>query len=85
MGDGIRLSDIYFLVFKYIMPKVLPSRNRTTAEAAASSTTSVRTLLAPNTDIGQHFLKNPAVVESIVARAFGYRFRSWPRNWKFND
>eukprot|EP01041_Mallomonas_annulata_P011846 gene11846-24835_t len=31
--------------------------------------TTVRTLLAPNTGIGQHFLKNPAVVESIVTKA----------------
>lgn len=29
----------------------------------------VRTLLAPNTSIGQHFLKNPAVVDAIVAKA----------------
>jgi 18S rRNA (adenine1779-N6/adenine1780-N6)-dimethyltransferase len=29
----------------------------------------VRTLLAPNTSIGQHFLKNPAIVDSIVAKA----------------
>jgi 18S rRNA (adenine1779-N6/adenine1780-N6)-dimethyltransferase len=28
-----------------------------------------RTLLTPNTSIGQHFLKNPAVVDSIVAKA----------------
>lgn len=27
-----------------------------------------RTLLAPDTSIGQHFLKNPAVVDSIVAK-----------------
>jgi 18S rRNA (adenine1779-N6/adenine1780-N6)-dimethyltransferase len=29
----------------------------------------VRTLLSPNTGIGQHFLKNPAIVDSIVAKA----------------
>jgi 18S rRNA (adenine1779-N6/adenine1780-N6)-dimethyltransferase len=29
----------------------------------------VRTLLSANTSIGQHFLKNPAVVDSIVAKA----------------
>ena len=29
----------------------------------------VRTLLSPNTSIGQHFLKNPAVVDAIVAKA----------------
>lgn len=34
----------------------------------SSSTTSssdTRTLLTPNTSIGQHFLKNPAVVDNI--------------------
>ena len=31
--------------------------------------TATRNLLAPNTSIGQHFLKNPAVVESIVNKA----------------
>lgn len=33
------------------------------------SKASGRTLLTPNTSIGQHFLKNPAVVESIVNKA----------------
>lgn len=33
------------------------------------SQNTVRTLLAPNTSIGQHFLKNPAVVDAIVAKA----------------
>ena len=28
-----------------------------------------RTLLAPDTSIGQHFLKNPAVVDSIVVKS----------------
>jgi 18S rRNA (adenine1779-N6/adenine1780-N6)-dimethyltransferase len=32
-------------------------------------TQTVRTLLAPNTSIGQHFLKNPAVVDSIVQKS----------------
>lgn len=30
----------------------------------------VRTLLTPNTSIGQHFLKNPAIVDSIVAKSY---------------
>ena len=38
------------------------------SEAAAPGH-SVRTLLTPNTNIGQHFLKNPAVVDSIVDKA----------------
>ena len=29
----------------------------------------VRTLLTPNTSIGQHFLKNPAVVDALVAKS----------------
>jgi len=37
--------------------------------AAGSGSSTVRTLLAPNTSIGQHFLKNPAVVDSIVSKA----------------
>lgn len=36
---------------------------------SSNGTKVVRTLLAPNTNIGQHFLKNPAVVDSIVAKA----------------
>jgi 18S rRNA (adenine1779-N6/adenine1780-N6)-dimethyltransferase len=29
----------------------------------------VRTLLSPNTSIGQHFLKNPAIVDAIVTKS----------------
>eukprot|EP00605_Chrysophyceae_sp_TOSAG23-4_P002282 GSChrysophyteH1.ASY1.ANO1.2528.1 assembled CDS len=35
------------------------------------SKASGRTLLTPNTSIGQHFLKNPAVVESIIGPGTG--------------
>lgn len=35
----------------------------------AQGQTTVRTLLAPNTSIGQHFLKNPAVVDAIVQKS----------------
>jgi 18S rRNA (adenine1779-N6/adenine1780-N6)-dimethyltransferase len=38
-------------------------------EDSGNGTRVVRTLLAPNTNIGQHFLKNPAVVDSIVAKS----------------
>lgn len=51
----------------------------TTAAASAASSSSgggsgggghtVRTLLAPNTSIGQHFLKNPAVVDAIITKS----------------
>ena len=34
------------------------------------SSHTVRTLLTPNTSIGQHFLKNPAIVDSIVAKSY---------------
>jgi len=62
------------------MPKLKPERRgaggvvanegsgRNDGGGAAGGHT-VRTLLAPNTSIGQHFLKNPAVVDSIVAKA----------------
>ena len=36
---------------------------------AASSSGAASNLIAPNTSLGQHFLKNPAVVTSIVAKA----------------
>lgn len=36
---------------------------------AAAAAPVGRTLLAPNTDIGQHFLKNPAVVDAIVTKS----------------
>ncbi|CAM9331133.1 unnamed protein product, partial [Ectocarpus fasciculatus] len=39
------------------------------ADGAGAGGGNVRTLLSANTNIGQHFLKNPAVVDSIVARA----------------
>ena len=37
--------------------------------SSAGNSHTVRTLLAPNTSIGQHFLKNPAVVDAIVAKS----------------
>jgi 18S rRNA (adenine1779-N6/adenine1780-N6)-dimethyltransferase len=36
---------------------------------SATATQSGANLVAPNTNLGQHFLKNPAVVTSIVAKA----------------
>ena len=39
------------------------------SSSSAGGQQTVRTLLTPNTSIGQHFLKNPAVVDSIVAKA----------------
>lgn len=39
------------------------------AKAATSATGSGANLITPNTTLGQHFLKNPAVVTSIVSKA----------------
>jgi len=44
-------------------------RSREEEDTTGNGTRVVRTLLAPNTNIGQHFLKNPAVVDSIVAKS----------------
>lgn len=41
-----------------------PGRSTNSSEGAT-----VRTLLAPNTSIGQHFLKNPAIVNAIVNKS----------------
>ena len=56
------------------MPKERVQRGRGSSSGeregkSKDNTQSVRTLLAPNTSIGQHFLKNPAIVDSIVAKA----------------
>lgn len=55
------------------MPKLVTvnktSKNMANAASSQASSGSGRTLLAPNTNIGQHFLKNPAVVDQIVAKA----------------
>jgi 18S rRNA (adenine1779-N6/adenine1780-N6)-dimethyltransferase len=54
------------------------ARKPTTATTAAASTTSTSAvaaaavntnLIAPNTSLGQHFLKNPAVITSIIDKA----------------
>ena len=37
--------------------------------ATAPSSASNNNLIAPNTSLGQHFLKNPAVITAIVAKA----------------
>jgi 18S rRNA (adenine1779-N6/adenine1780-N6)-dimethyltransferase len=55
-------------------PYSLASRNASTSSSAKSSGQSASSaasanLIAPNTSLGQHFLKNPAVVTAIVAKA----------------
>jgi 18S rRNA (adenine1779-N6/adenine1780-N6)-dimethyltransferase len=45
------------------------SRNNHTTQQNNRKTTANTNLIAPNTSIGQHFLKNPAVVTSIVQKA----------------
>lgn len=62
------------------MPKIKPEKKHSLAlranttpynstPADGGGTQTVRTLLAPNTSIGQHFLKNPAVVDAIVQKS----------------
>ncbi|EEC50009.1 predicted protein [Phaeodactylum tricornutum CCAP 1055/1] len=61
------------------MPKALKKRGQTHIASAASkpyqkaspaSTNSASTnLISPNTSLGQHFLKNPAVISSIIDKA----------------
>jgi 18S rRNA (adenine1779-N6/adenine1780-N6)-dimethyltransferase len=46
-----------------------PVQRNSGDDSAAGGGRAVRTLLAPNTSIGQHFLKNPAVVDSIVNKS----------------
>lgn len=49
--------------------KISGSNSGGQACSDGSSGQSVRTLLAANTNIGQHFLRNPAVVDAIVERS----------------
>ena len=48
---------------------IAKNTNQKTSSGENSSQSTMRTLLAPNTNIGQHFLKNPAVVDSIVSKS----------------
>jgi 18S rRNA (adenine1779-N6/adenine1780-N6)-dimethyltransferase len=54
-------------------PYSLASRNASSSPAKSSgqsaSSAASANLIAPNTSLGQHFLKNPAVVTAIVAKA----------------
>jgi 18S rRNA (adenine1779-N6/adenine1780-N6)-dimethyltransferase len=53
------------------MPKVKSEKHRKVSDdgGGGGDTKTVRNLLAPNTSIGQHFLKNPAVVDAIVQKS----------------
>lgn len=59
------------------MPKIKPTKTHThpanpiavNSRDVVQESHTVRTLLAPNTSIGQHFLKNPAVVDAIVQKS----------------
>jgi 18S rRNA (adenine1779-N6/adenine1780-N6)-dimethyltransferase len=59
------------------MPKVGKEKSGTFAKTGGSKQGNMssrqnamgRTLAAPNTGIGQHFLKNPAVVDAIISKA----------------
>jgi 18S rRNA (adenine1779-N6/adenine1780-N6)-dimethyltransferase len=51
-------------------PYSLSSRTQqSNAASTADQSTAGTNLIAPNTSLGQHFLKNPAVVTAIVAKA----------------
>ena len=45
------------------------NNNRNSGSAGNSTTNGGMNLIAPNTSIGQHFLKNPAVVTSIINKS----------------
>jgi Ribosomal RNA adenine dimethylase len=50
----------------------VPSSNSSSSSAAgphAAAASASTNLVAPNTSIGQHFLKNPAVITSIIDKA----------------
>lgn len=51
------------------MPKDNKKRHRDVGTAAASQNALGRTLATPNTSLGQHFLKNPMIVNQIVNKA----------------
>jgi 18S rRNA (adenine1779-N6/adenine1780-N6)-dimethyltransferase len=52
------------------MPKVkTQKRSSSGSHKENEGSQTVRTLLAPNTSIGQHFLKNPAIVDSIISKS----------------
>lgn len=67
-------SALVFAI-RFLMPKIKSAKFRRESSEGDSSHGNEsggsvgRTLLAPNTSIGQHFLKNPAVVDAIVSRA----------------
>lgn len=49
--------------------KIKGKNSKANKSEQGGSSHTVRTLLAPNTSIGQHFLKNPAVVDAIVSKS----------------
>lgn len=51
------------------MPKIRSNGRPTGGSEGASKDSGKRTLLSANTSIGQHFLKNPAVVDAIIAKS----------------
>lgn len=57
------------------MPKIKSVKSSTrdngsaSAAGGSSGSSTGRTLLSANTSIGQHFLKNPAVVDAIIAKS----------------
>jgi hypothetical protein len=46
-----------------------PPSHRSSASSSARPAAAATNLVAPNTGLGQHFLKNPAVITSIIDKA----------------
>ena len=69
----IRRSDPTSASSSTSAPYSLSSRNNSSSQSITSSNNASKSassnLIAPNTSLGQHFLKNPAVVTAIVAKA----------------
>ena len=69
----IRRSDPTSASSSTSAPYSLSSRNNSSSQSSTSSNNASKSassnLIAPNTSLGQHFLKNPAVVTAIVAKA----------------
>ncbi|RYY71955.1 hypothetical protein EON63_21330 [archaeon] len=53
----------------YSTKKKTNERSDNNGPAGQGAGRTARTLLSPNTSIGQHFLKNPAIVDAIVTKS----------------
>lgn len=66
---------------KHSIPRDEPMGVSTSSKAANNTNSKVvRNLLTPDTSIGQHFLKNPAVVDAIVNKAYATKHANFSGN-----